>query len=117
MLAAIDRTLTAGGARLLERRISAPSRDLTEIRNRHEAIGFLLEQRHFCENLRQILRRCPDMDRALSRLALDRGGPRDLAVSALRFSLGRGTNEGLVDEAAAIVTDAVTRVRAAGVAA
>jgi cysteine desulfurase len=45
------------------------------------------------------------------------GVPRELAVSALRFSLGRGTSEAVVDEAAAIVTDAVTRVRAAGVAA
>ncbi len=80
LLAAIDRTVTAGGARLLERRLSAPSRDLAEIRARHETIGFLLEQSRFCEDLRQILRRCPDMDRALSRLALDRGGPRDLAA-------------------------------------
>jgi DNA mismatch repair protein MutS len=80
LLAAIDRTLTAGGARLLERRLSAPSRNLTEIRNRHETVGFLLEQSRFCDDLRQILRRCPDMDRALSRLALDRGGPRDLGA-------------------------------------
>ncbi len=80
LLAAIDRTLTAGGARLLERRLSAPSRNLSEIRNRHETVSFLLEQSRFCDDLRQILRRCPDMDRALSRLALDRGGPRDLGA-------------------------------------
>lgn len=80
LLAAIDRTVTAGGARLLERRISAPSCDLTEIRSRHESVGFLLEQTLFRDDLRAALRRVPDMDRALSRLALDRGGPRDLAA-------------------------------------
>ncbi len=73
LLAAIDRTATAAGARLLERRLSAPSRDLGEIRARHETIRFLLEDSQFTAGLRDDLRRCPDMDRALSRLALDRG--------------------------------------------
>ena len=80
LLHAIDLTVTAGGARLLERRISAPSRDLTQIHARHESVRFLLEQSRFSEDLRADLRRCPDMDRALSRLALDRGGPRDMAA-------------------------------------
>ncbi|MGO4851771.1 DNA mismatch repair protein MutS [Phaeovulum sp. W22_SRMD_FR3] len=80
LLAAIDRTVTAGGARLLERRISAPSRELAQIRERHTGVRFLLEQSRFSEDLRTALRRCPDMDRALSRLALDRGGPRDMAA-------------------------------------
>ncbi|MDP3339184.1 MAG: DNA mismatch repair protein MutS [Frigidibacter sp.] len=80
LLAAIDRTVTAGGARLLERRISAPSRDLGQIRARLESVRFLLEQSRLLEDLREDLRRCPDIDRALSRLALDRGGPRDLVA-------------------------------------
>ena len=80
LLAAIDRTVTAGGARLLERRISAPSRDLSQIRARLGSVRFLLEQSRLREDLREDLRRCPDIDRALSRLALDRGGPRDLVA-------------------------------------
>lgn len=80
LLAAIDRTVTAGGGRLLERRLSSPSRDLKVIHSRLEAIRFLLEQSRLCADLREDLRRVPDMDRALSRLALDRGGPRDLAA-------------------------------------
>lgn len=87
LLAAIDRTVTAGGARLLERRIAAPSRDLAQIHARHEAVRFLLEQSRFSEDLRADLRRAPDMDRALSRLALDRGGPRDMV--AIRAALGQ----------------------------
>ncbi|AMY71762.1 DNA mismatch repair protein MutS [Frigidibacter mobilis] len=80
LLAAIDRTVTAGGARLLERRISAPSRELGQIRARLASVRFLLEQSRLREDLREDLRRCPDIDRALSRLALDRGGPRDLVA-------------------------------------
>ena len=80
LLATIDRTVTAGGARLLERRLSAPSRDLAQIHARHDAVRFLLEQGRLAQDLREDLRRCPDIDRALSRLALDRGGPRDLAA-------------------------------------
>ncbi|MBL4929072.1 DNA mismatch repair protein MutS [Fuscibacter oryzae] len=80
LLAAVDRTVTAAGARLLERRISAPSQDLAVIHSRLEAVGFLLENARLREGLRAALRQVPDMDRALSRLALDRGGPRDLAA-------------------------------------
>ncbi|WP_300518553.1 DNA mismatch repair protein MutS [Aliiroseovarius sp.] len=80
LLAAIDRTVTAGGGRLLERRISSPSRDLPEIHARLENLRFLLEQGRLATDLRDALRRAPDMDRALSRLGLDRGGPRDLAA-------------------------------------
>ena len=80
LLAAMDRTVTAGGARLLERRISSPSRELPVIHARLEAVRYLLEQPRLSEDLRDALRRVPDIDRALSRLALDRGGPRDLAA-------------------------------------
>jgi DNA mismatch repair protein MutS len=80
LLDAVDRTVTAGGARLLERRLSSPSCDLHEIALRQEAVGTLLDQPRLREDLRDSLRRVPDMERALSRLALDRGGPRDLAA-------------------------------------
>ncbi|MDR5652652.1 DNA mismatch repair protein MutS [Ruixingdingia sedimenti] len=80
LLAAIDMTVTAAGGRLLERRLASPARDLAVIRARHDALRFLLDNRRLAEDLRAALRRVPDMDRALSRLALDRGGPRDLAA-------------------------------------
>ena len=90
LLAAVDRTATAPGARLLERRLSSPSRDLGVIHERLESVRFLLEQSHLRDNLRADLRRVPDMDRALSRLALDRGGPRDL--DAIRAGLTQALN-------------------------
>jgi len=87
LLAAIDRTLTPGGGRLLERRMNSPSRVPGVIGRRHDGVAFLVEQSRFAEDLRAALRRVPDMDRALSRLALERGGPRDLG--ALRAGLER----------------------------
>lgn len=80
LLSAIDRTVTAGGARLLERRLSSPSRDLNTVQKRLESVVFVVEQTRLCSDMRDALRRVPDLDRALSRLALDRGGPRDLAA-------------------------------------
>ena len=80
LLAAVDRTVTAAGARLLERRLSAPSRDLPVIGARLEAVRHLVVQGALRAALRDDLRSVPDMDRALSRLALERGGPRDLAA-------------------------------------
>ncbi len=85
LLSVVDRTVTAGGGRLLERRLSSPSRDLAEIHARLENVSFLVEQSRMSEDLRASLRKTPDMDRALSRLGLDRGGPRDL--SAIRGGL------------------------------
>ncbi len=80
LIAAVDRTVTAGGARLLDRRLSAPSRDLAEIRARLEAVRAFAGDTALTETLRADLRKVPDIDRALSRLSLDRGGPRDLVA-------------------------------------
>ena len=79
LLAAVDRTVTAGGARLLERRLASPSRDLGVIHARLAAVRHLVDEGALRHGLRDSLRQVPDIDRALSRLALDRGGPRDLA--------------------------------------
>ncbi|MBO9452409.1 DNA mismatch repair protein MutS [Tropicibacter sp. R16_0] len=80
LLSVIDRTVTPGGGRLLEQRISSPSRKLDTIHARLAALDFCVEQPSLSEQLRDALRKAPDLDRALSRLALDRGGPRDLAA-------------------------------------
>ncbi len=80
LLAMIDRTVTAGGGRLLERRVSSPSRVLDVIRARQETVAFSVDEGRLAEDVRAALRRVPDLDRALSRLGLDRGGPRDLAA-------------------------------------
>ena len=80
LLSVIDRTATASGARLLERRLSTPSRDLNVIHNRQDAITWAISDPMTARQVREALKRVPDVDRALSRLGLDRGGPRDMAA-------------------------------------
>ncbi|MDE1131622.1 MAG: DNA mismatch repair protein MutS [Ascidiaceihabitans sp.] len=98
LLAVIDTTVTAGGARLLERRLSAPSRVLETVSDRLNAVSHVLENTRITEDVREKLRQVPDLDRALSRLSLDRGGPRDL--TAIRNGLAEAgliTSNGLGD--------------------
>ena len=79
LLAAIDYTVTPQGARLLAERIAGPLTDPEAISARHESVAFFLDRRGLRSELRSALKSAPDMARALSRLAMDRGGPRDLA--------------------------------------
>ncbi len=87
LLAAVDRTVTGAGARLLETRLNAPSTDVGEIRARQEAVAHFVDDPALLRAVRDLLRGVPDLERAISRLALDRGGPRDLAT--LRDTLGQ----------------------------
>ncbi len=79
LLSVIDMTVTSAGARLLERRVGSPSRDLSVIQERLQAVQWAVEGT-MSAPLRDALKHVPDVDRALSRLALDRAGPRDLAA-------------------------------------
>ncbi|MFY0693150.1 MAG: DNA mismatch repair protein MutS [Paracoccaceae bacterium] len=80
LIGTIDRTLTAAGGRLLERRISSPSTKLKTITERLDAISFFVEMQSAIGSVRDGLRKTPDLERAVSRLGLDRGGPRDLTA-------------------------------------
>ena len=78
----IDETVTPAGARLLARRLAAPLCDPVEINDRLDAVTALVEDSVLTTRLRQGLKSAPDITRALTRLMLDRGGPRDLAAIA-----------------------------------
>ena len=91
LLHAVDRTATGAGARLLADRLSRPLTDPAAVAARLDAVALFVERRRLREDLRSALRGGPDMARALGRLALGRGGPRDLG--ALRTGLAAG--EGL----------------------
>ncbi len=80
LLKAIDRTVTGGGARLLAERLMSPLTDPEQIAGRQDSVAFMLSEPSLSDRLRDGLKRVPDMPRALSRLALDRGGPRDLGA-------------------------------------
>ena len=100
LLAAIDRSATACGARLLAERLAAPLTDPAAIDARLDAVGFFLEDAARRVELRVILAETPDIERALSRLTIGRFGPRDLAQ--LRNGLAQA-------EAVAHALDAATQ--------
>ena len=88
LLASVDRTVTSGGARLLAARLARPLLDPAAIEARLDAVQWFLERRDLREKARRLLKGSGDPARALSRLALGRGGPRDLG--ALKGALACG---------------------------
>ena len=89
LLGAVQRTLTPAGARLLAGWLAAPLTDPAAIAARQDAWSWLLANRDAATRLRTALRAAPDIARALARLSLNRGGPRDLA--ALRNGMAAAT--------------------------
>ncbi|MDC1248628.1 DNA mismatch repair protein MutS [Planktomarina sp.] len=82
LLFAVDRTVTGAGARLLYQRITTPSQRIDLISERANAVQFFCEEIGTRTAIRIALKQLPDIERALSRLALGRGGPRDLVAIA-----------------------------------
>ncbi len=82
LLKTIDRTISGGGARLLAERLMSPLTHVEFISARHDEVSFALAEDRLRRNLRETLKGMPDMPRALSRLSLNRGGPRDMLAIA-----------------------------------
>ena len=82
LLAVIDRTVTGAGSRRLAAHLAAPLTDASAIAARHDAVALFVDRRDLRASLREALAACADIERALSRLTLGRGGPRDLAAIA-----------------------------------
>ena len=80
LLGIMDRTVTGAGARLLGQRLTAPLTDTGAIARRLDAVQMFVEYSELRGDIRTTLALTPDLERALARLALSRGGPRDLAA-------------------------------------
>ena len=80
LFAAISRTLTAGGARLLADWLGGPLTDPAAIAERQDAWSWMRDTPTAAATIRAALRRTPDIARALGRLSVSRGSPRDLAA-------------------------------------
>ncbi|MEO5805422.1 DNA mismatch repair protein MutS [Devosia sp.] len=86
---AVDLTVTPPGSRLLAQRLAAPLCDASPIHDRLDAVGLLANDTMLTGRLRADLKSAPDLARALTRLALERGGPRDLNAIGLAVSAAR----------------------------
>ncbi len=112
LLSTLDRTVTGAGARLLTKRLSAPLTDPVRINERLDCVDHFFARISLRADLRTTLKGVPDIERALARLSLGRGGPRDL--SALRDGLKAARAlqtllsgpEGVLDEVPMLVSEA-----------
>jgi len=98
LLAAVDRTVTAAGGRLLSDRIARPVRDPGEIGRRLDAVSFFLDAAERRDAIRERLGRAADLERARMRLLLRRGGPRDLAALCACIEAGERISAELSSE-------------------
>jgi len=89
LISAIDHTVTGVGGRLLTSRLMSPLTDPAKVNRRFDSVSHLLENMSLSEALRVELKQCPDLPRALSRLALNRGGPRDIGVIVTGMEKGK----------------------------
>jgi DNA mismatch repair protein MutS len=80
LMASIDRTVSASGARLLAQRLAAPLTDPAAIACRLDAVQAFVDDSALRAETRSRLAAAPDLARSLARLVVGRGGPRDLAA-------------------------------------
>lgn len=78
LLSVLDQTKTASGTRMLEKWLANPSTNLGLIAQRQNEVGNFYSQPETRREIRDKLKMVPDLQRSLSRLCLERGGPRDL---------------------------------------
>lgn len=112
LLSAIDRTVSSAGARRLQAMLSAPLAKKERIVERLDAVSYYMQQGAACDAMRAIFKHTGDMERAVNRLMIGRGGPRDMllvrdtlrGVSELQavtlpMQVGQGTVPALVNDA------------------
>ena len=100
--------------RMLAGRIASPLVDTKEIGERLNVVEFFLNEEFIRDDVRALLKACPDIERAVSRLSLERGGPRDLAaikttlaaVPRLKNILSGASSQNMVSE----LPEAVARI-------
>jgi len=98
LLAAIDRTVTPAGARMLQARLSAPLCDVPAINQRLNEVESFVKSSSLRSLIRDTLKQVPDMERALGRLTVGRGGPRDLGMIRDGLKQSENLRAFLVDE-------------------
>jgi len=107
LLAAADRTVTGAGGRLLAARLATPLAEVEPIKRRLDAVQTLLETPDLRGDIRTSLKGCPDLERALSRLSLGRGGPRDLASIRQGLTASAMIKRALIDTETALARTGV----------
>lgn len=98
LLSVIDKTITSSGARMLAAYISAPLTIPQAVHSRLDQVEYFIGADAIRQNLRALLKQCPDMERALSRVCLGRGSPRDLIAISSGLEVAEHIRKQFCDE-------------------
>jgi len=104
LLATIDHSVTGAGARQLAADLSAPLTDPEAINDRLDAVSFFVGRAGLRDDMRAMMKACPDFERALARLSVGRGGPRDLLAVSAGLSVAHDLRQALISIHDAIET-------------
>jgi len=107
LLHAIDRTVSAMGARLLADWLLLPLADRPAIDSRLEAVAELLDHHSLRTDLRQALEEIADLQRLTARISTARATPRDLVAVARTL----GLLPGLVQRLAGCKADLLQQIK------
>ena len=78
LIEVLDRTLSPMGGRLLKRWLSLPLRDMQPVNERHEVVQYFYENRTVSSELAVLIRQIGDLERLVSKIAVNRINPREL---------------------------------------
>ncbi len=116
LLAAIDRTRTAMGARRLKSWLLHPLKDVEAINGRLDAVSELIDARELRSSIQDAMTRVYDLERLTARLTLGAAGPRDLVSlkdSLKKVPIIKDYARMLSTEMLACLVDSIDEVREA----
>ncbi len=78
LLDVIDKTLSPMGGRLLKRWLALPLKDAVKIRNRHEVVSYLKENKEIFQKIQYQIKQISDLERLISKIATGKVSPREV---------------------------------------
>ena len=78
LLNVIDKTLSPMGGRLLKRWLALPLKDINKVRNRHEVVSYLKENREVLKSIQNQIKQISDLERLISKIATGKVSPREV---------------------------------------
>jgi DNA mismatch repair protein MutS len=74
----IDRTISPMGGRMLKRWVSLPLKDIQPITDRHDIVGYFVDNHSFMLEIAGLIQQVGDLERLISKVAVSRINPREV---------------------------------------
>lgn len=78
LLDVIDKTLSPMGGRLLKRWLALPLKDKNKIKNRHQVVSYLKENKDVLKKIQHQIKQISDLERLISKIAAAKVSPREV---------------------------------------